>query len=597
MAMILLAGSASAGMPNSWTPAAPLNTARFIDASARLRNGDVLVAGGEITSGTITNSAEIYDPGSDTWTSAGAMSTPRFGMLAVTLQGGKVLIVGGSSDNSGATSLDTGEVYDPGTNTWTPVANTMSSPRGDYPAVAVLRNGTVLIAGGSDTSGTAVASADIYSPATNSFGPASPMGTARQFSVATLLPSGKVLVAGGEDAAGAPVASAEIYDPGTDSWSAAANSMSVPRTFPGVAPLPNGDVLVAGGLIGGNFNAPSATTASTDIYHPSTNSFSAGPPMATSRALFGITPLADGRVLAAGGFSIGTRHGASVTGDNEIYDPRTNTWSEAEPLPAVGAFTLNLLPNGQALEAGGTIDIHTGLAQAELFTPSTAPGAPVAVSATPGNRSAFVTFAPSANDGGFQALHYAITASSGQTVTTPDGRTFATLTGLTNGRKVTFTVTATNSVGTGPASAASNEVIPGARDKAPKVRVFGLAKRLSLTTFLRGVRFSVKPSKAASLQITLLATAKGATIARAGDLTLASKNMRRSANRRRVILVPLKMLVGQPHTARVDLVIVAIDKAGGRSTTSRWITITTPAQPAPRTPHEVSCSRDPEPFC
>ena len=300
MAMILLAGSASAGMPNSWTPAAPLNTARFIDASARLRNGDVLVAGGEITSGTITNSAEIYDPGSDTWTSAGAMSTPRFGMLAVTLQGGKVLIVGGSSDNSGATSLDTGEVYDPGTNTWTPVANTMSSPRGDYPAVAVLRNGTVLIAGGSDTSGTAVASADIYSPATNSFGPASPMGTARQFSVATLLPSGKVLVAGGEDAAGAPVASAEIYDPGTDSWSAAANSMSVPRTFPGVAPLPNGDVLVAGGLIGGNFNAPSATTASTDIYHPSTNSFSAGPPMATSRALFGITPLADGRVLVAG---------------------------------------------------------------------------------------------------------------------------------------------------------------------------------------------------------------------------------------------------------------------------------------------------------
>jgi hypothetical protein len=44
-------------------------------------------------------------------------------------------------------------------------------------------------------------------------------------------------------------------------------------------------------------------------------------------------------------------------------------------------------------------------------------------------------------------------------------------------------------------------------------------------------------------------------------------------------------------------VIVAIDKAGSRSTTSRWITIWSPATAAPRTPHAMTCSVDLDPLC
>ena len=109
---VLLAGRASAGLPNTWAPVASMMTGRFVGVSATLPSGDVLVAGGQTGSGA-TASAEIYDPAADTWTNAAALSTPRFAATAVRLANGKVLVVGGKSTNSGADALSTGEVYDP----------------------------------------------------------------------------------------------------------------------------------------------------------------------------------------------------------------------------------------------------------------------------------------------------------------------------------------------------------------------------------------------------------------------------------------------------------------------------------------------------
>ena len=99
--------------------------------------------------------------------------------------------------------------------------------------------------------------------------------------------------------------------------------------------------------------------------------------------------------------------------------------------------------------------------------PATAPGAPTSVTGTPGNASAVVSWtAPS--DGGSPITKYTVTpfiGATAQTPTTVTGTpppTSTNVTGLTNGTAYTFTVTATNAVGTGPGSAASNPVTPAA---------------------------------------------------------------------------------------------------------------------------------------
>ncbi len=95
----------------------------------------------------------------------------------------------------------------------------------------------------------------------------------------------------------------------------------------------------------------------------------------------------------------------------------------------------------------------------------TQPGAPTGVTATAGNAAATVQWtAP--GDGGSPITGYTVTpyvggiAQPATQVAAP--ATTATVSGLTNGTTYTFTVTATNALGTGPESAPSNAVTPAA---------------------------------------------------------------------------------------------------------------------------------------
>jgi hypothetical protein len=92
------------------------------------------------------------------------------------------------------------------------------------------------------------------------------------------------------------------------------------------------------------------------------------------------------------------------------------------------------------------------------------PDAPSQVAAFAGNGFAYVAWAPPVNEGGSPVTAYVVRSASGHTTTVSAAQFRATgyarLTGLTNGTPDTFTVSARNASGTGPASLPSHNVTP-----------------------------------------------------------------------------------------------------------------------------------------
>ena len=60
-----------------------------------LKNGNVLITGGECEKGGFTSGAELYNPAINKWTDAGNMKTERTAHTSTLLLDGRVLITGG----------------------------------------------------------------------------------------------------------------------------------------------------------------------------------------------------------------------------------------------------------------------------------------------------------------------------------------------------------------------------------------------------------------------------------------------------------------------------------------------------------------------
>jgi hypothetical protein len=197
-------------------------TTRYYHDATLLSDGKVLITGGAEGGGNNCGlmTTELFDPGTGTFTATGSLNTAH-GFDAVTvLNGGNVLVAGGFG--ACGPPIPTVELFDSGSGTFTSTGN-MTTARARH--TATLRSdGTVLVAGGVNlvvlppgclTHCTqtllTTSTAELFDPISGTFVPTDDMISARETQTATLLINGVVLITGGRDADGHALATAELY--------------------------------------------------------------------------------------------------------------------------------------------------------------------------------------------------------------------------------------------------------------------------------------------------------------------------------------------------------------------------------------------------
>ena len=271
----------------------------FCSGNSQLPDGRILVTGGHVDAHVGINAANIFDPRTLTWTPAPPMNFARWYPTNTLLPNGTTIVSSGETNCDGC-DVAVPEIYNATTNSWTQLTSApLTTPY--YPYNFVLPDGRMLTAGtvedpiaskvlnftnntwsavapGTFDGGSAIqylpnkilktgtsANADAPPPASASTAyvldmtQATPawqqvqsMHFARTYHTLTSLPDGNVLVTGGDttalpkDIANA-VYPAELWSPVSQTWTTLA-SMHAPRLYHSTALLlPDARVLITGG--------------------------------------------------------------------------------------------------------------------------------------------------------------------------------------------------------------------------------------------------------------------------------------------------------------------------------------------------------------
>lgn len=361
-----------------------------------------------------TTTTDVYDNYTRQLTPGPNMAVARALHTATRLANGKILIAGGV-DGMAANNWSDGEVYDPATNTFTPVLNQMQNPRAAHTAT-LLPNGRVLLAGGNTlftmcptpafcssqfppqpaccctnlpSFQSTVLTTDLYDPATNTFIPGPNLPAKRAGHAAVTLPSGQVLLAGGIEngicflGAAAPTLATTtyLYNPATNAFTAGASITG--RILPILEVLPSGNVFCGGGGVVNILQGSLATTSSVQIRSAATGNWSNGPALPHPQnagqggVMFAGATTANGALDLVGGGNGLMNNPSSTTGG---MVPLTNVYRYVEgvgytPLASLPVARMNhtftRLSDGTLLMAGGqdASGMPVAVNTAQIWTP------------------------------------------------------------------------------------------------------------------------------------------------------------------------------------------------------------------------------------
>ncbi len=303
---------------DAWTPVAaagaPLPRYRH---TAVWTGDEMIVFGGEGAGGWLATGGR-YRPDDDTWlpTSLGANApSPREEHSAVITGAGEMIVWGGV-DRSGW--LNSGGVYQPATDTWTPtsVGPLTPSPRKDH--AAAWTGSEMVVWGGFGDLGL-LATGARYDLATDTWSPVTAVGapSARYRHSGVAAGAGRMIVWGGQGGNG-PLGDGASYDAGANAWAPIAGAGAPsPRAGHRALFTHRGEMVVWGGSTGSLLLGSGARyVAAADAWIPMAALDAPSP-----RQFHTMVEDDTGRLIVWGGFGPA---GALATGAR--YNPGTDTW-------------------------------------------------------------------------------------------------------------------------------------------------------------------------------------------------------------------------------------------------------------------------------
>jgi hypothetical protein len=356
---------AQAAAPGTFVPLGPMATGRHAPTVTLLSDGTVLFTGGEARNGIYilaTRTTERFDPKTNQFAFDAPMIIAREFHSAALLKDGRVLVLGGTNQFNSV--LASAEVYDPASRTFAPVGR---MAQGRWLATAtLLQDGRVLVVGGfTDSNGTKLTkTAELFDPATATFQQTGSLSQGRTDHRAVLLSDGRVAILSGLDEKNQTVRSVEIYDPKTGSFTV--QGQTTVSHIDGAALLVPGDKI----LLAGGFDGAVGSLSSIEVYDPATGQATVIGYMSEPRDQAVVVTLADGQILVAGG----VKDANTIFSSAELIDPVTG---QATPTGSMNEKRQDargvLLPDGRVLIA--TTGDKDTFQTAEIYIPPNTEGA------------------------------------------------------------------------------------------------------------------------------------------------------------------------------------------------------------------------------
>jgi len=283
-----------------------------------------------------------------TWTQKADMPTAR-SIAGSAVVDGKIYVIGGAPLPFQATAAV--EEYNPATDTWTRRADMPTATQG---VAAAAVDGIIYAIGGNtglDTGDKDLSTVEAYDPATDTWTTKAEMPTARNVSAIAVVDRIIYVIGGifgtpedyqtGEDVA--VLSTVEAYDPATDTWTTKAD-MPTARGYHHAACVVDGRIYVFGGATKyGDLSGDYSCVPTVEVYDPATDTWTQASDMPWAR-LGHTASVVDGKVYIIGGLDyevVKLLEEGKIELDKmlelfstvDVYNPATDTWTTAPDLP------------------------------------------------------------------------------------------------------------------------------------------------------------------------------------------------------------------------------------------------------------------------